>query len=741
MKAEGLTPLQILQNPQRLMVPLFQRPYVWSREAQWEPLWDDITRIAESLAADFSSPPRPHFLGAVVLQQKHSAINSLPHRIIIDGQQRLTTLQILIDAAQAQMDQMQFGGPAGRLRDLIENDSRYRQHDDEAFKLWPTNKDRDAYREVMGASPPIDYAALTHKSERIALAHKFFAESVREFLESGDEHTRSDRADALDITLRQLLKIVVIDLDADEDAQEIFETLNSRGVKLSSADLIKNFIFQRLEDDGADSEAAYDKYWKLFESSFWETEINAGRLIQPRTAVFLNHFLISRTGEVITAEQVFLRFKTYAENESGITILELLKQIHDVAVVYQTHSVAAQSQNNDLGPVDLFFYRAQVMEVEVVKSLVVYLLDPSLPKLSLDAIVSSLTHIESWLVRRSLLRMNAKAMNRLVAQLLSDLQKNDRNSSSDVIRDFLTSQAGASSYWPDDEQIRETLKTLRFYSVLPVKRIRMILEALEDHKRGIGRATTGTAEQRCPRGTLTIEHVMPQKWQSHWPLQDGETEESRRRTVQLLGNLTLLTSKLNAKVSNGPWFPNGDVSGKAAALLGQSSLLLNSQFGQLGDHGWTDKAVVGRTALLIDEILQIWPTPPGHRIVDEATETQATYVSVSDLIAAGLLESGDLLTPTWSSHAHRQLIVRSDGTLELDTGEVFDSLSGAGKRVRNARAVAGWGFWKLASSGRSLKEIRDDYRARFNVVLAEENDEESDDGGEEASDEQPESQP
>lgn len=738
MKAEGLTPLQILQNPQRLMVPLFQRPYVWSREAQWEPLWEDIVRIADSLSADFSNPPRPHFLGAVVLQQKHSAINSLPHRIIIDGQQRLTTLQILIDAAQAQMEQMQFGGPAGRLRDLIENDSRYRRHDDEAFKLWPTNKDRGPYKEVMGATPPIDYATLSHKSERIVLAHKFFSERVREFLESGEEQTKSDRADALDITLRQLLKIVVIDLDADEDAQEIFETLNSRGVKLSSADLIKNFIFQRLEDDGADSEAAYEQYWKLFESSFWETEINAGRLIQPRTAVFLNHFLISRTGEVITAEQVFLRFKTYAEAESGVSILQLLKQIHEVAVLYQEHSVAAQSPNNELGPVDLFFYRAQVMEVEVVKSLVVYLLDPSLPKLPVDVVVASLTHIESWLVRRSLLRMNAKAMNRLVAQLLSDLRKNNRNISSDVIRDFLSSQAGASSYWPDDEQIRESLQTLRFYSVLPVKRIRMILEALEDHKRGIGRTTTGTAEQRCPRGTLTIEHVMPQKWQTHWPLRDGETEESRRRTVQLLGNLTLLTSKLNARVSNGPWFPAGDVPGKAAALLGQSSLLLNSQFGLLGDDGWTDGAIADRTAQLIDAILRIWPTPPGHRISDENTETQATYVAVSDLLSAGFLESGDILAPTWTSHAHRRLTVRSNGTLELDTGEVFDSLSGAGRRVRNARAVAGWDFWKLASSGRSLKEIRDDYRARFDVVLEVENDDESEDGGEETSEDQPE---
>jgi uncharacterized protein with ParB-like and HNH nuclease domain len=111
MKAEGLTPLQILQNPQRLMVPLFQRPYVWSKESQWEPLWEDIVRIAESLLVNFSNPPKPHFLGAVVLQHRQASISALPQRIIIDGQQRLTTLQVLIDASQAEMERLGHVGP------------------------------------------------------------------------------------------------------------------------------------------------------------------------------------------------------------------------------------------------------------------------------------------------------------------------------------------------------------------------------------------------------------------------------------------------------------------------------------------------------------------------------------------------------------------------------------------------------------------------------------------------------
>ena len=140
MKAEGLTPLQILQQPQRLMIPLFQRPYVWGKEAQWEPLWDDIIRIAEALRPNLNTPPKPHFLGAIVLQQRNVSIQSVPHRWVIDGQQRLTTLQIIIDAVQACMEANGLTTPAGRLRNLIENEGEYRHEEDDIFKLWPTAK-------------------------------------------------------------------------------------------------------------------------------------------------------------------------------------------------------------------------------------------------------------------------------------------------------------------------------------------------------------------------------------------------------------------------------------------------------------------------------------------------------------------------------------------------------------------------------------------------------------------------
>ncbi len=142
------TPQEIFFMPQRLIVPLFQRPYVWSEEAQWRPLWEDIERLVERrMEGELTAT---HFLGAAVLQQQANVVGALAIRSIIDGQQRLTTLQLLLDAMHGgvmvarghDMEALQLGN-------LISNATQYRNDEDDEFKVWPTNRDRPAFREVM----------------------------------------------------------------------------------------------------------------------------------------------------------------------------------------------------------------------------------------------------------------------------------------------------------------------------------------------------------------------------------------------------------------------------------------------------------------------------------------------------------------------------------------------------------------------------------------------------------------
>ena len=201
---------------------------------------------------------------------------------------------------------------------MAESKSIEGKSDEDRYKVWPTNRDRPAFNEVMAAPSPVDYGLLKHQTARLVQAHRFFSEQAREWLNSEGAEQYLQRADAIERSVRELLQLVVIDLSVDENAQEIFETLNARGAQLTAADLIKNFVFQKLLEGGADVEKAYEAHWKEFETAFWEADVSAGRLRYQRSSLFINHWLISRTGEEIVASQVFKRFKDFADYEANV---------------------------------------------------------------------------------------------------------------------------------------------------------------------------------------------------------------------------------------------------------------------------------------------------------------------------------------------------------------------------------------------------------------------------------------
>src|SRR4030095_540824 len=157
-------------------------------------------------------------------------------------------------------------------------------------------------------------------------AHHYFAQQFRAWLNADGPDKVLARAESVERSARELLQIVVIDLTASENAQEIFETLNARGAVLTAADLIKNFVFQRLVEQHANVEEAYSKYWAQFETAFWEEEVNVGRVRISRSSVFLDHWLIARTGEEVVAREVFSRFKEYADYQAGRSMLDILQE-------------------------------------------------------------------------------------------------------------------------------------------------------------------------------------------------------------------------------------------------------------------------------------------------------------------------------------------------------------------------------------------------------------------------------
>jgi hypothetical protein len=298
--------------------------------------------------------------------------------------------------------------------------------------------------------------------------------------------------------------------------------------------------------------------------------------------------------------------------------------------------------------------------------------------------------------------------------LIAELEKQGREKAGTVITEILRSQTAEFRYWPDDEQISNELQSMAIFR--KGRRLRMILEALEDHRRGLtNQPKNATGEQRVVRGKLTLEHVLPQTWETNWPLLNDETEQSRRSMVHVLGNMTLLTQKLNSKVSNGAWL---GTEGKAAALRQQSTLLLNRDLTEDSSKQWTTDAISQRTKELTESFLAVWAVPAGHKVVLTFREARKRKtVSISDLLSAGLIQPGSIMRSTWTSLASRSGTILADGKIETDDGVVFNSLSGSGRYVANRDAVHGWHFWSIGEGAekRLLFDIRNEYRERFEI--------------------------
>jgi hypothetical protein len=605
MKADTHTPAEIFGAPVRYLVPLFQRPYVWTMEDQWGPLWADVQTVAEQLLqATGSDGIAPHFLGAIVLEQQWSATAYLPVRHVIDGQQRLTTLQILLDAAQLVAEQHGSPVDSHALQALVLNPKELAQDPDEVFKVWPTNRDQSAFRSAMDneTSVPPDLA-----SSNIVRAHSYFTDQITQWAEPAADPSRcKQRLTALTHALSKYLKLVVIDLESGDNAQVIFETLNHRGTPLLAADLVKNLLFQLASNQSENLTSLYDDYWKPFDSDHWRRNIRQGRLYRPYVDVFLNYWLTMRRLHEVPADRIFTEFRELIQT-SDLAAWEVMRDLGQDARVYA--SLEALPWDSVEGT---FYYRVvKVMEASVVGPFLLWIVRWPEDQIPTEQRHRALAAVESWLVRRMICRLTTKNYNRLVVDLLKELDRNGPETAGTATEAFLASSGGSTNQWPSDEAVQQALQTSKIYIELTRGRLRILLEALEDDLRG-----SWSEHQHCPRGKLTIEHVMPQGWREHW--NDATTDSGalqRDALVQSIGNLTLVNDKLNPALSNRPWTDdqaharglNGH--GKRALLDQHSVLKLNAEITSTHTGSWTEEDIRQRSMDLARRIVGIWPRP------------------------------------------------------------------------------------------------------------------------------------
>lgn len=639
METNVRTPLEIFNLPQHLVIPLFQRAYVWNENDQWLPLWQDVRRLAELRLTDHYSAGT-HFLGAVVVQAQDNQTGTLPARNVIDGQQRLTTLQLLMDAAGSVLEEAGLDALAGQLEVLTHNLELYMSGTDTRLKLRHGNRDNAAFDEVMNTEPPVDHDALKHSGSLLTRAHHFFTSCVNDWLgEDAHDSRLPDRAEALVHVLTRGLQLVVIDLQAQENSQEIFETLNARGTPLTAADLVKNFVFQRLGVEGVDTRRAYAEDWP-FESRFWEAEIAVGRYNVTRSSLFLNQWLGSRVGEEVSPKSTFTQFKHYVEHECGEKMSELLVLIKQQADLYQQWTIAAGEPDRALSTTEMAVYRMQAAGIELLKPILIWLHGPEF-SIPTDVANEVIAATEGWVIRRQLLRLPSADLGRIVADLIRTHRDTPPADLPDRVRIYLTRLVSASTYWPGDDEIRASLITENAYRRFSRSRLRMLLEAVEDHLRAAYKYPP------VPRRGYPIEHVLPQQWEDNWPVESLEAQLNRGAHVHRLGNLTLLTETLNSAVSNSAW------SIKREKLSKYDVFLMNRDFHDPSTRVWDEASIDTRTQTMIDAILATWPVPENHRgDVIHATPSDQGWVEIKHLVAAGLLPAGTRLRPRpgqWAS--------------------------------------------------------------------------------------------
>ena len=558
MKATEAKLLAFLKKSPQFVIPIYQRTYSWT-DKQCRQLWDDILRAgsSENIAV--------HFIGSIVyVEQGLSQVTHQAPLLVIDGQQRLTTVALLLEAlARALGDSEPVDGfSAAKLRHYylsnpLESGDRY-------FKLLLSQTDDASLKAIIKNTEPPKEPSL-RVTQNFALFTGLLAEQ---------------KADLAPVC-RGLAKLVVVDiaLSRDQDnPQLIFESMNSTGKELSQADLIRNFILMGLEP-GLQTRL-YEEYWRPMEQDFGQEAYGT------QFDSFMRHYLTMCTGDIPREREVYEAFKDYScttsVREAGIEAL-----VKEIRVFARYFCALALGREPDAA-LKLAFHDLRELKVDVAYPLLLELYhDYANETLSAADFAAAVGLVESYVFRRAICAIPSNSMSKTFTAFGKRLKK-DRYFES-IQAHFLL----LPSYrrFPSDDEFRRDLQTRDLYHF---PRRSFWLRRLENHGR----------KERVPVDEYTIEHILPQNpdLSAAWKQALGEEwERVQQQWLHTLGNLTL--TGYNAEYSDRPFADKRDMVGG----FKQSPLKLNAGLGHV--ETWNEAAIQERAGRLADQALAVWTAP------------------------------------------------------------------------------------------------------------------------------------
>jgi len=624
----------VLKERQQWVIPVYQRHYAWKTDAngQLPKLWNDIRdRTIQVLEG---TTPSPHFVGAIIYSEpKNQPFGAVNKRFLVDGQQRISTFSLFLCAVKEVANTHSIVRISKAVSDYLFNAESESMLDPERerFKLWSSSYDRNSYitasisgvQGVRNNNPDLFYKNGNFKSNNAPkmLSAFFYLVSEIEILISEQGNDGQSVETVLNGILRGFLEgfqIVVVQLDAADDAQAIFASLNGNAEPLSAFDLIRNNIFHRASKNLENEDLLYEGEWKRLEEPFWKTEVKQGRLKRPRTDHLIAHTLVAETAKEISVGNIANEYNDFAAEKRFDSVKSEISSLLKFSEAYRRLETC---QDGD--PEKRISDFLKIWDISAFHPLVMWFGTQNFS----DYYKAQAYHfIESYIVRRDICRLTRKNYNNTVPQMLRAAKFADDPIL--AIKNRLLELEGDNSRAPSDIEIKQTIRDRPIYDDdFSSKKLRYVFRELE-----LAQRTKLQESVSLNIENLTVEHLMPRAWAAHWELPNGkkvpyedeyiemisgafekkqssimtsldhETQElvqRRGRYINRLGNLTVVTSSLNPSMGNEPWV-------KKRIKLQKSLLLINRELSQADN--WTEVSIDARGEEIAENINKIWST-------------------------------------------------------------------------------------------------------------------------------------
>ncbi|MBI3242161.1 MAG: DUF262 domain-containing protein [Chloroflexi bacterium] len=579
------------------LLPHFQREYAWEQD-NWDILLKDIESIYDEYAV--GSEPE-HFMGSLVVINDGTRSGTIPAFKLVDGQQRLTTLSLILCALR-QLCLEKTPALAKKIDKLLMN---LDESGDYRYKLLPTKKygDRDAYLALLN-----DVLLAGPVESKIPAAFRFIHKRLSASLEAGQLEPEK-----LFVVLSTCLQVVFIELEQRDRIYEIFESLNAKGKQLSQADLVRNYIAMRLPS--AKQEDAFELYWSRIEGLLQEKR-TVGRSRLGELTAFLRHYLAMRTGKLCNEEHVYARFRDRSHQEFAVTD-QFVDELATLRRYAEHYDRLLRPEQEPRLEVRQAVTRLNVLEISTGAPFLLAAYDAvHREDLALADFLEGLAVLENYLVRRLLADEPTNYLNKMFPTLWREID----------LKEFAPSlrRALATKKYPSDPRLKQALLTEDLYDKRSETRrkVSLVLETINRH------ISSGSGGFTLLDGNPTIEHIMPQQEpNSDWKRELGDNWNQVHETqLHTLGNLTIVTQEWNSALSNSAFAIK-------KSKLSTHALRLNSDYFSGPIKRWDERAIQARADYLYQHILQIWPALGGDLATPVANARPAVFTILGDIHA------------------------------------------------------------------------------------------------------------